>query len=58
MSETKPKTKPAAEPEPTQPAPAAPHTPTAPDEHHGKGGHYEIRNGQRTLVQRTTQAKE
>lgn len=55
MSEIRTK-KPAA-PELAQPTPAA--VPPAPvrDENRGKGGAYEIRNGQRVLVQRT-KAKE
>lgn len=37
----------AESPEPIQPVK------TPRDEHHGQGGHYEIRDGQRVLVQRT-----
>ena len=31
----------------------APQTPTPPDEHHGKGGLYDMVNGERVLLQRT-----
>lgn len=57
MSDAKTKTRPADAEVQQQDTPAAPAAtqaqPLARDAHTGKGGHYEIRNGQRVLVQRT-----
>jgi hypothetical protein len=40
-------------PAPTPQAPKAPETPETPDEHHGKGGLYQLIDGQRVLVAQT-----
>lgn len=59
MSETQPKTKVAAggnsekPPTPVRASPEQPPPAPARDENHGRGGLYEIKNGQRVLVQRT-----